>query len=539
MDDQFPVLRLTQDAYNQLLLVAGESPEIYLDPDADFEAILAERGLSQYTEETGIFSARPISLTAASGGLPNRADTQALDFYDSLHGITPRVATDSLMWAWMTHFRLHAYGIQRWRRQGNTNLNNYVRNHWFVRDESESLWNGNTASRLWWLADLAYRAARFSGGSVKVNDAVEHFANHAEHYHILRRRSLTRSPVILAELVRSLLNEAQGIKDDGVASLWSRLNLNAGTRLLDVMPRELLRSEIIGYVEEIMSDPELVADPSRIRNRKPLVVLSLGAGVQSSVLALMADRGEYGLPRPDIAIFADTGWEPQSVYDHLDWLESQLSFSIVRVKASNLREDILKGVNPSGRKFLEIPAFLVNPDGSHSIAARQCTAEYKLVPIHRELRSRLGIPRGRRAPKGTYVEMWLGISSDEPLRQKPSREEWITNRFPLVEQGFSRAQLLNWFNEKYPNRSLPRSSCIGCPYRSNAEWKQLQENDPKSFQDAVFIDQAIRDVPVARDAIKGEAYLHRSRKPLSEVDFSEVVSYDDLMIEECEGLCGI
>mgnify|MGYP006407382703 CR=1 FL=1 len=46
-----------------------------------------------------------------------------------------------------------------------------------------------------------------------------------------------------------------------------------------------------------------------------LRVLSLGAGVQSSVLALMAAKGL--VTKPDVAIFADTQWEPQSVYDHL------------------------------------------------------------------------------------------------------------------------------------------------------------------------------------------------------------------------------
>lgn len=40
-----------------------------------------------------------------------------------------------------------------------------------------------------------------------------------------------------------------------------------------------------------------------------LRVLSLGAGVQSTTLALMAAHGEIG-PMPDCAIFADTGWEP-------------------------------------------------------------------------------------------------------------------------------------------------------------------------------------------------------------------------------------
>jgi hypothetical protein len=41
-----------------------------------------------------------------------------------------------------------------------------------------------------------------------------------------------------------------------------------------------------------------------------LTVLSLGAGVQSSTMALMAAKGEI-IPMPDCAIFADTGAEPK------------------------------------------------------------------------------------------------------------------------------------------------------------------------------------------------------------------------------------
>jgi 3'-phosphoadenosine 5'-phosphosulfate sulfotransferase (PAPS reductase)/FAD synthetase len=58
--------------------------------------------------------------------------------------------------------------------------------------------------------------------------------------------------------------------------------------------------------------------------------LSLGAGVQSSTLALMAARGEIG-PMPKAAIFADTQAEPESVYRWLDWLEKQLPFPVHRV----------------------------------------------------------------------------------------------------------------------------------------------------------------------------------------------------------------
>ena len=46
--------------------------------------------------------------------------------------------------------------------------------------------------------------------------------------------------------------------------------------------------------------------------------LSLGAGVQSSVLALLLSQPdpcliELGYSKPDAAIFADTGWEPEYV----------------------------------------------------------------------------------------------------------------------------------------------------------------------------------------------------------------------------------
>ena len=168
--------------------------------------------------------------------------------------------------------------------------------------------------------------------------------------------------------------------------------------------------------------------------------------------------------------------------------------------------------------------------------------QYQIKPIQNWLREHLGLKHGHRAPKRIQVEMWLGISVDEIARKKESRDEWITKRYPLIEMEVSRGQLLDWFKRNYPGRDLPRSACVGCPYKSDAEWKWLLEKDPQSFYDAVFVDKALRDVPVVRNAITsngGKAYLHRSRIPLAEVDFSDTADYDTLMEEECEGLCGI
>jgi 3'-phosphoadenosine 5'-phosphosulfate sulfotransferase (PAPS reductase)/FAD synthetase len=70
----------------------------------------------------------------------------------------------------------------------------------------------------------------------------------------------------------------------------------------------------------------------------PLHIISLGAGVQSSTMALMAAHGEI-TPMPAAAVFADTQAEPASVYKWLDWLERQLPFPVARVTRGSLEQD--------------------------------------------------------------------------------------------------------------------------------------------------------------------------------------------------------
>ena len=111
--EQFRIFRLTQEAYDQLALFARENPQAYLDPNTEFDRVLLDRGLTDYAEDTGIGSDRPIALTPVESGPANRADRQALDFYRSMPDMTASAATDSLMWTWMTHFRLHSYSIKR------------------------------------------------------------------------------------------------------------------------------------------------------------------------------------------------------------------------------------------------------------------------------------------------------------------------------------------------------------------------------------------------------------------------------------------
>lgn len=276
--------------------------------------------------------------------------------------------------------------------------------------------------------------------------------------------------------------------------------------------------------------------------------LSLGAGVQSSVLALLLSRGdprlvELGYPKPDIAVFADTGWEPDYVYSHLEWLEGELDFPLIRVSAGDLRKNIKLGRTVSGHRFVDVPFYLVHENGKKGMLRRQCTNHYKINPIYRNVRKLAGGQRGRPFPKHIHVEMWLGISLDEVVRMKPSRERWVKHRWPLVDLGMSRQDCLTWFANEYPGRNLPRSACVICPYRSDEHWLELKRSEPLSFNEAVKFDRWLRNSranPV-RTLLNGRPYLHSARRPLASV-IAEKECNPNLINhfnEECDGLCGV
>ena len=260
--------------------------------------------------------------------------------------------------------------------------------------------------------------------------------------------------------------------------------------------------------------------------------LSLGAGVQSSTLALMIAHGE--IEPVDAAIFADTGWEPKHVYTWLDWLEKQLPFPIYRVQRGNLRQDTIDRSKLLASRVAAIPWHMVMPNGDRAMGRRQCTAEYKIHPLTVKTRELLELKPKQRA-KGVLCEMLIGISTDEALRMKPAKEAWKKHRWPLIEMGMNRNDCLRWMERKgYP--LPPKSSCIGCPYHSDHEWRLIKA-DPDSWADALEVDATIRHQP----KMKGQQFMHRSCVPLAEVDLStaEERGQVDMFNNECEGMCGV
>lgn len=296
-----------------------------------------------------------------------------------------------------------------------------------------------------------------------------------------------------------------------------------------------------------------------------LRIISLGAGVQSTTVALLAARGDVA-PMPDAAIFADTGWEPKAVYAHLAWLEKQLPFPVHRVSAGDIKRDLLARDSARSGRFITVPFFLktVKPAGSrvpvlgaagetvgfrtlardeesYGLGRRQCTTHYKIEAITRKVRELLGKgPRDRLEPAS--AEMWIGISTDEIVRATPSRRRFEVKRFPLIELAMSRRDCMRWLGE----RQLPvpgKSACVGCPFHGNDYWRDLRDNRPEEWAEACAVDRSIRS-PDDRPGVakfRAQQFMHRSCVPLEEADLrtDADLGQADLFDQECAGMCGV
>lgn len=324
---------------------------------------------------------------------------------------------------------------------------------------------------------------------------------------------------------------------------------------------------------------------------RPIDILSLGAGVQSSTLALMATEGlildwddfhwkkiqelgggkkgerelmdsirvlggkdfdfnECKVPRqPKAAIFADTQDEPKGVYRWLDWLESKLSFPVHRVTKGRLSDGTLKlRTTKDGREYatMNIPFFTRSAEGEiGKIPFRSCTSDYKIKPMMKEARKIGAIKRGQ---KTVGVIQWIGISLDEVQRMKPSRVAWAESRWPLVEMRMTRLMCIDWMlSHGYPEP--PRSSCVYCPFHRNSEWRRLQLEEPEGFAAAVQFEKDVQRVKSSTPNFSSMPYLHRTCKPLDEIDFRSDVEKGQLTLDfgedeltwngECEGMCGV
>ncbi len=274
-------------------------------------------------------------------------------------------------------------------------------------------------------------------------------------------------------------------------------------------------------------------------------VINLGAGVQSTMLYLLAVEKHPVMPPIDFAIFADVGEEPQAVYDHLEWLKGLGGPEILVRSKGKMGDDLRFGqqsrTGKTGRPFACIPAFTENG----GMGMRQCTAEYKIEVINQTIRRDiLGLKPRKHVPKDVHVHQYLGLSFDEARRVANTRKRfmevrWATGHFPLFETNTDRAGAKKWLSGRVPHE-VPRSSCVFCPFHSQAEWQAVRAVRA-DWERACEIDEALRsELYVCSRGMRERQFVHRSCVPLREADLSTPDETGEFgFCRECEGMCGV
>jgi|SRR6516165_1281426 hypothetical protein len=267
-------------------------------------------------------------------------------------------------------------------------------------------------------------------------------------------------------------------------------------------------------------------------------ILSLGAGVQSTTVYLLAMEGALHL---DYAVFADTQDEPKAVYKHLEWLQG-LNGPPILVRSKGRLSHSLSMVESAkyGKRtrFAAVPFFTLKPDGEIGQTRRQCSKEYKMEVVERCIRRDIvGLQPRQRIPKTITVHQYFGISLDEARRTLGIKERLKHPHFPLIDRGWTRAHCLHYLEIKVPHE-VPRSACVYCPFHSDAEWMRVKAV-PEDWELAVKLDESLRiDGAIVNRNMDAQMFAHRTCKPLAEVEFRHERQFNMFTLE-CEGMCGV
>ena len=197
-----------------------------------------------------------------------------------------------------------------------------------------------------------------------------------------------------------------------------------------------------------------------------------------------------GFPLDEV-VFSDTGGETPATYDSVeiarDYLDDcGIPFTIVQARP---RETDLYGTALRRRV---IP----------SVKWRWCTRDFKVNPIHRHY-----------LELGKHVNQYIGIAFDEIHRMKDSREDYITNLYPLVDRKMTRQDCVDLICEA----GLPvpeKSGCFFCPFNSTQRWMHLLERYPDLFEKAIELEEQSKHFPKQR--LTDQVFREREKVTLRE-----------------------
>jgi hypothetical protein len=250
---------------------------------------------------------------------------------------------------------------------------------------------------------------------------------------------------------------------------------------------------------------------------KQINVISWGGGTQSTALMLWMLERNYLI---DYIIFADTGDENQMVLEQMikisDYVKKKYDRDIIITKKESkhgdlYQEQLLFFSNKIERTTI-VPFYVLDPitKEMNKLPGRQCTVDYKIKQILKEIRTREGLKKfDKRKHK---INMFIGFTVDELSRVKDSPSSFIINKYPLVDMNLTKLDCIEYVKNNLG--FTPRSSaCNMCFALTFDRVFEIYKDDPRSWKKLLDLDDAMEHYDHSR--IKAEVFMFKWQAKLN------------------------
>lgn len=242
-------IRLVNDSgYNALVSLAESEPKLFADADPfELRRRMEAVGYAEHGPDAELYGERLVmpSTLAALNRLQDRGPGSDAAYAPEIRqavGTSVVQAANPLLWATINCFELAQYVPVRWQTSNlSQTATNFVYLHWLKFSGGAEGRKANAAARLWWLGEMATRAAEHSRHNA--DDLLKTMAGNVNLYHqTIDRTFLSSNPRLLAAVWDVFLDGNEHLRTTKNASdLMMRLNLQAATLSFDFLDYSELR----------------------------------------------------------------------------------------------------------------------------------------------------------------------------------------------------------------------------------------------------------------------------------------------------------
>jgi hypothetical protein len=207
--------------------------------------------------------------------------------------------------------------------------------------------------------------------------------------------------------------------------------------------------------------------------------ISFSGGVESSTMCVLFGN------KAD-AIFADTGFEHQQIYDRIDIVENWVK---------NFHRPDFKIYKVRNEKYGTLPEYIKSSHFYPNFQSRFCTRMFKIAPIDNFLKQF----------KDEGAEIMIGLNADEIEQRTGSHGllPFVKYTYPLADNGLTRSACITILKRAnlYPEfpSYMKRGGCIGCYYKSDKEYLAMASLNPDEFKIVQDIEEELNEYFSTRD----------------------------------------